>query len=268
MVDDASTDESVPFVQAHYPEVTRRPAIAEQRAGSRLQCGRRPRRATCWSCSTTTRRRAGLAGRAGRGCRCPPGRRRLRQQDAALRPPRHAAQCGRRDGRRRHSAQPRRLAARRRPVRRPTRWCSAGAAAASPIAGPRGSRPAASTTRLFMYLEDVDLAWRLQLLGWTAVFVPAARLYHHLSATGGGTLASYYTGRNTIWVIAKDMPGPLLRRHFGKIARRAVAHHARRAGKMRHQLRCARPDHSRSLRRHDRQRQDRSVRRADGRSRA
>jgi GT2 family glycosyltransferase len=73
--------------------------------------------------------------------------------------------------------------------------------------------------RLFMYLEDVDLAWRLQLLGWEARFAPAARLYHHLSATGGGTLASYYTGRNTINVIAKDMPGPLLRRHFGRIAR-------------------------------------------------
>jgi GT2 family glycosyltransferase len=73
--------------------------------------------------------------------------------------------------------------------------------------------------RLFMYLEDVDLAWRLRLLGWDAVFAPEARLYHHLSATGGGVLASYYTGRNTIWVIAKDMPGPLVRRHFGRIVR-------------------------------------------------
>jgi GT2 family glycosyltransferase len=71
--------------------------------------------------------------------------------------------------------------------------------------------------RLFMYLEDVDLAWRLQLLGWRAVFAPEARLYHHLSATGGGKLASYYTGRNTIWVIAKDMPGPIVRRHLGRI---------------------------------------------------
>ena len=73
--------------------------------------------------------------------------------------------------------------------------------------------------RLFMYLEDVDLAWRLQLLGWQARFAPGARLYHHLSATGGGVLASYYTGRNTVWVIAKDMPGPLIRRHFGRIIR-------------------------------------------------
>ncbi len=71
--------------------------------------------------------------------------------------------------------------------------------------------------RLFMYLEDVDLAWRLQLAGWRAIFAPAARLYHHLSATGGGVLASYYVGRNTIWVIAKDMPGPLIRRHLGRI---------------------------------------------------
>jgi GT2 family glycosyltransferase len=70
-----------------------------------------------------------------------------------------------------------------------------------------------------MYLEDVDLAWRLQLLGWEAVFAPDARLYHHLSATGGGMLASYYTGRNTIWVIAKDMPGALIRSNLGRILR-------------------------------------------------
>ena len=52
--------------------------------------------------------------------------------------------------------------------------------------------------RLFMYLEDVDLAWRAQDAGWTCVFAPEARVYHHLSATGGGEIASYYVGRNTI----------------------------------------------------------------------
>ncbi len=85
--------------------------------------------------------------------------------------------------------------------------------------------------RLFMYLEDVDLAWRLQLLGWRAIFAPQARLYHHLSATGGGTLASFYVGRNTLWVIAKDMPGALIRRHFGPIvaAQARVAWDALRA---------------------------------------
>lgn len=73
--------------------------------------------------------------------------------------------------------------------------------------------------QLFMYLEDVDLAWRLQLAGWEAVFAPQARLYHRLSATSGGRLASFLTGRNTIWVIAKNLPGPLWRKHWLKIIR-------------------------------------------------
>lgn len=73
--------------------------------------------------------------------------------------------------------------------------------------------------RLFMYLEDVDLAWRAQLRGYRCRFVPRAVVYHKVSATGGGTLASYYVGRNTLLVLAKDMPGPLLRRHWGKIVR-------------------------------------------------
>ncbi len=72
---------------------------------------------------------------------------------------------------------------------------------------------------LFMYMEDVDLAWRLQLLGWKSIYVPEARVYHQLSATGGGTLASYYTGRNTIWVIARNWPGELLKRHWRPIVR-------------------------------------------------
>lgn len=71
--------------------------------------------------------------------------------------------------------------------------------------------------RLFMYLEDVDLAWRLQLLGWKALYVPQARIYHMVSATGGGPLASYYVGRNTLWVIARNWPGLLLRRHWPRI---------------------------------------------------
>ena len=52
--------------------------------------------------------------------------------------------------------------------------------------------------RLFMYLEDVDLAWRMQRAGWKTVFAPDARVYPHLSATGGGKIASYYVGRNLI----------------------------------------------------------------------
>jgi GT2 family glycosyltransferase len=70
---------------------------------------------------------------------------------------------------------------------------------------------------LFMYLEDVDLNWRAQLAGYRVVFAPQAVVYHHLSATGGGVIASYYTGRNTIWMLAKDLPGPIFRRYWAKI---------------------------------------------------
>ena len=65
-------------------------------------------------------------------------------------------------------------------------------------------------TDFWMYLEDVDFAFRAQLMGWRAVYVPNARMYHHLSATAGSELASYYVGRNTIWNIAKNMPRALV----------------------------------------------------------
>ena len=58
----------------------------------------------------------------------------------------------------------------------------------------------------WMYLEDVDFGFRARLLGFTAVFAPQARVYHRLSASGGDTLASYYVGRNTIWLLAKNLP--------------------------------------------------------------
>jgi GT2 family glycosyltransferase len=66
----------------------------------------------------------------------------------------------------------------------------------------------------FMYCEDVDLAWRQQLAGWRTVYAPQAVAYHHLSASGGGVTASYFTGRNTLWVIFKNVPGPLLRKYW------------------------------------------------------
>jgi GT2 family glycosyltransferase len=71
----------------------------------------------------------------------------------------------------------------------------------------------------FFSCEDVDLGWRAQLAGWRCVYVPGAVVYHHLAATGGGVTASYYNGRNYLWLIAKNYPGPLLRRHWPRIVR-------------------------------------------------
>lgn len=67
---------------------------------------------------------------------------------------------------------------------------------------------------LYLSCEDVDLAWRAQLAGWPCLYVPTAVVYHHLSATGGGVTSSYWTGRNTIRVAVKNIPGPLLRRYW------------------------------------------------------
>ncbi len=69
----------------------------------------------------------------------------------------------------------------------------------------------------FAYGEDVDLGWRAQLAGWECLYVPTAVVYHRLSATGGGKIASYYTGRNLLYVLAKDYPSSLFKRHWRRI---------------------------------------------------
>jgi len=71
----------------------------------------------------------------------------------------------------------------------------------------------------FFSMEDVDLGWRAQLAGWKCIYAPRAVVYHQLAATGGGKTASYYDGRNTLWVIAKNYPTPLLRKYWPEIVR-------------------------------------------------
>lgn len=67
------------------------------------------------------------------------------------------------------------------------------------------------------YCEDVDLSFRAQLAGYRCVFASGSRVYHRLSATGGGPVASFLCGRNFINVVVKDMPGTLLRRYWHRI---------------------------------------------------
>jgi GT2 family glycosyltransferase len=75
----------------------------------------------------------------------------------------------------------------------------------------------------FFSCEDVDLAWRAQLAGWRCVYAPRAVVYHKLSATGGGTTASFYDGRNAIYLLIKDYPGDLWRCHWRAVLRRQLA---------------------------------------------
>lgn len=67
--------------------------------------------------------------------------------------------------------------------------------------------------------EDVDLAWRANLAGWETIYVPTAVVYHKLKATGGSVTGSYYDGRNFLYLIWKNYPGPLLRRNWRLILR-------------------------------------------------
>jgi len=92
----------------------------------------------------------------------------------------------------------------------------------------------------FMYCEDVDLNWRAVISGYETAFAPNAVVYHHLSATAGGPLASYYVGRNMLAVLLKDAPGPILRRHMGamvkaqmRFAWQSVRHGRERAARAR-----------------------------------
>ena len=64
----------------------------------------------------------------------------------------------------------------------------------------------------FCYVEDVDLGFRLRLLGYRCLYVPDAVAYHVGSAsTGGqrGDFAVYHGHRNLVWTYVKNMPGAL-----------------------------------------------------------
>ncbi len=71
---------------------------------------------------------------------------------------------------------------------------------------------------LYIYFEDVDLAFRAQLAGYDCLYVPEAVAYHHHGASSGRFgKKEYYLARNSLLVIAKDMPAPLLRGHLARI---------------------------------------------------
>lgn len=75
----------------------------------------------------------------------------------------------------------------------------------------------------FFSAEDMDLAWRAQLAGYRCIYAPRAVVYHRLAATGGGVTASYYDGRNMIWILIKDYPAALWRKHWTRIIRAQAA---------------------------------------------
>lgn len=59
---------------------------------------------------------------------------------------------------------------------------------------------------LFVYLEDVDIAWRAQARGWRAVYAPDAIVRHHHSVTSGHTsdFKYFHVGLNRVRMLAKN----------------------------------------------------------------
>jgi GT2 family glycosyltransferase len=70
--------------------------------------------------------------------------------------------------------------------------------------------------RFFLYLEDVDLAWRARLAGWRALYAPQAvvRHAHSASAKEGSPFKNWHLGRNKVWTTIKCYPTSGLRRYL------------------------------------------------------
>jgi GT2 family glycosyltransferase len=90
----------------------------------------------------------------------------------------------------------------------------------------------------FAFYEDVDWNLRAQLAGLSCRYVPGAVVYHMGSATIGRGLSDftrYHLWRNTLWIIAKDLPAGSLLRHaphllLGQLVNLAVALRDRKLG--------------------------------------
>jgi GT2 family glycosyltransferase len=64
----------------------------------------------------------------------------------------------------------------------------------------------------FCYHEDVDLGFRLRLMGESCQFAPGAKVMHAGSAITGrrSRFSSYHGSRNGVWTFLKNMPFALL----------------------------------------------------------
>jgi GT2 family glycosyltransferase len=61
----------------------------------------------------------------------------------------------------------------------------------------------------FSYAEDVDLSFRLRLIGYRCIYLPSAVVYHTGSASTKrrSDFSVYYGQRNLTWTFLKDIPG-------------------------------------------------------------
>lgn len=64
----------------------------------------------------------------------------------------------------------------------------------------------------FLFMEDVDLAFRARLSGWKCIYVPTAQVVHIHGGTAGfkSDIAIYYGNRNLVWYVVKNFPSRTL----------------------------------------------------------
>jgi hypothetical protein len=60
----------------------------------------------------------------------------------------------------------------------------------------------------FLFMEDVDLAFRARLAGWKCMYAPEACVIHKHGGTAGyqSDLSIYYGNRNLLWYVVKNYP--------------------------------------------------------------
>jgi len=68
----------------------------------------------------------------------------------------------------------------------------------------------------FCYFEDIDLGFRVRLLGYSCVYLPEAVVYHVGSGVTGrdSDFSVYHGHRNLVWTYVKNMPTGLFWRYL------------------------------------------------------
>ena len=60
----------------------------------------------------------------------------------------------------------------------------------------------------FIYMEDVDLAFRARRAGWKCMYIPSARVTHFMGGSAGinSDISVFYGNRNLLWCMIKNFP--------------------------------------------------------------
>lgn len=87
-------------------------------------------------------------------------------------------------------------------------WCFSACGAAGMYSAAIFRETGGFDTRFFCYCEDVDLGFRLQLMGHDCRFVPDAVVHHAGSGISGrkSAFTIYHGTRNRVWTYARNMP--------------------------------------------------------------